>query len=59
MSEQHAAVAAPEVEPRVVVLDGHRHSMKHYVYLQFKDKDSFAAFRMRSGQSRTRLFELS
>ena len=33
--------------------------LRENIYLQFTDKDSFAAFRMRSGQDRARLFKFS
>jgi hydroxyacylglutathione hydrolase len=57
------------IEPHTRVFPGHSYGVlpgrpmsqlrKDNIYLQFSDKESFAAFRLRSGQDRARLFEFS
>jgi hydroxyacylglutathione hydrolase len=54
------------LKPQTRVFPGHSYGelpgrrlsqlLKDNMYLQFRDKDSFAAFRLRSGQSRAKLF---
>jgi hydroxyacylglutathione hydrolase len=57
------------LKPQTLVFPGHSYGnppgqilsqlLKDNIYLQFSDRDSFAAFRLRSGQNVTRTFSLS
>jgi hydroxyacylglutathione hydrolase len=57
------------LKPQTCVYPGHSYGnppgqilsqlLKDNIYLQFSDKDSFAAFRLRSGQSKTKMFSFS
>lgn len=70
----HAMFASLEhlkirLKPQTRIFPGHSYGkppgqrlsqlLKENIYLQFSDKDSFAAFRLRSGQNVTRMFSFS
>jgi hydroxyacylglutathione hydrolase len=57
------------LQPQTCIFPGHSYGnppgqilsqlLKDNIYLQFSDRDSFAAFRLRSGQSKTKMFSFS